>query len=71
MRIHLYIARLLIGFIIATAQTDSGSASEIKVLSTHAVLEVLSELGPQFETVPRLVCIAEVMNATNRRVMYG
>ena len=49
MRIHLYIARLLIGFIIATAQTDSGSASEIKVLSTHAVLEVLSELGPQFE----------------------
>jgi molybdate transport system substrate-binding protein len=49
MRIHPYIARLLIGFVTLAIQTNPGSAAEIKVLSTHAALEVLSELGPQFE----------------------
>jgi molybdate transport system substrate-binding protein len=30
-------------------QSITANASEIKVLSTHAAMEVLSELGPQFE----------------------
>jgi molybdate transport system substrate-binding protein len=49
MRIRPYITRVLTGFMISVIQTNLGSAAEIKVLSTHAALEVLSELGPQFE----------------------
>jgi len=36
-------------FTILLSQGITANASEIKVLSTHAALEVLSELGPQFE----------------------
>jgi molybdate transport system substrate-binding protein len=35
--------------ILLLSQDITANAAEIKVLSTHAVLEVLSELGPQFE----------------------
>jgi molybdate transport system substrate-binding protein len=35
--------------IILLSQVISANAAEIKVLSTHAAMEVLSELGPQFE----------------------
>jgi molybdate transport system substrate-binding protein len=34
---------------ILLAQTITAGAAEIKVLSTHAAMEVLTELGPQFE----------------------
>ncbi len=49
MRLYPYITRLLVAFITSAIQTSLGSATEIKVLSTHAALEVLRELGPQFE----------------------
>jgi molybdate transport system substrate-binding protein len=49
MRIGPVIANASIGIIVAMALTNVGSAAEVKVLSTHAALEVLSELGPQFE----------------------
>jgi hypothetical protein len=51
MRLYPYITRLLVAFITSAMQTSLGSATEIKVLSTHAALEVLRELGPQFEGV--------------------
>jgi molybdate transport system substrate-binding protein len=35
--------------IMVLSQGITANAGEIKVLSTHAALEVLSELGPQFE----------------------
>ena len=52
MRIQLqpYITPALAGFMISIIQTSVVMAAEIKVLSTHAALEVLSELGPQFES---------------------
>jgi hypothetical protein len=48
MRIHPYIAPILVGFIILAIQTNLGSAAEIKVLSIRAAMGVLSELGPRF-----------------------
>jgi molybdate transport system substrate-binding protein len=50
MRIQPYITPALAGFMISIIQTSVVMAAEIKVLSTHAALEVLSELGPQFES---------------------
>jgi molybdate transport system substrate-binding protein len=52
MRIQLqpYITPALTGFMISIIQTSIVIAAEIKVLSTHAALEVLTELGPQFES---------------------
>jgi ABC-type molybdate transport system substrate-binding protein len=50
MRIQPYITPALAGFMISIIQTSVVVAAEIKVLSTHAALEVLSELGPQFES---------------------
>jgi ABC-type molybdate transport system substrate-binding protein len=50
MRIHPYITPALAGFLISIIQTSGVVAAEIKVLSTHAALEVLSALGPQFES---------------------
>ena len=38
-----------IGLIILLSQAVTVNAADIKVLSTHAALEVLGELGPQFE----------------------
>jgi hypothetical protein len=46
MRLYPYITRPLVAFITSAIQTSLGSATEIKVLSTHAALEVLRELGP-------------------------
>ena len=73
MRIHPYIARLLIGFTTLVIQINPGSATEIKVLSTHAALEVLSELGPQFERVSgyTLSFSYDPANAIKRRVENG
>jgi molybdate transport system substrate-binding protein len=42
-----FVARTAITIILAQAIT--ANAAEIKVLSTHAAMEALSELGPQFE----------------------
>src|ERR1700722_11584904 len=52
MRIQLqpYITPALAGFMISIIQASIVIAAEIKVLSTHAALEVLTELGPQFES---------------------
>jgi molybdate transport system substrate-binding protein len=52
MRIQLqpYITPALAGFMISIIQASVVIAAEIKVLSTHAALEVLTELGPQFES---------------------
>ena len=73
MRIHPYIARLLIGFIISAIQTNPGSAAEIKVLSTHAALEIVSELGPQFvgATGYALSFSYDPANAIKRQIENG
>jgi molybdate transport system substrate-binding protein len=73
MRIYLYIASILIGFIIAVIQINSVSAVEIKVLSTHAMLEVLSELSPRFEaaTGDTLSFSYDPANAIKRRIENG
>jgi molybdate transport system substrate-binding protein len=73
MRIHPYIARLLIGFIISAIQTNPGSAAEIKVLSTHAALEIVSELGPQFvgATGYTLSFSYDPANAIRRQIENG
>src|SRR3984885_8381538 len=73
MRIHRYITRLLIGFITLVIQTNLGSATEIKVLSTHAALEVLSELGPQFEGASGYTLSSkyEPANAIMRQIESG
>jgi molybdate transport system substrate-binding protein len=49
------------------------SAAEIKVLSTHAVFEVLSELGPQFERTSghRLSFSYDPANVIKRRIEEG
>ena len=39
----------LVGLMVVMTGTSVGRAAEIRVLSTHAALEVLSELGPRFE----------------------
>ena len=54
-------------------QTSLGSAPEIKVLSTHAALEVLSELGPQFETATgyTLSFSYDPANAIKRQIEDG
>jgi molybdate transport system substrate-binding protein len=73
MRIHRYIAHLFSGFITLVIQTNLGSATEIKVLSTHAALEVLSELGPQFEgaTGYTLSFSYDPANAIKRQIENG
>jgi hypothetical protein len=45
-----------IGLIVLLSQAVTVNAAEIKVLSTHAALEALSELGPQFERAPDTSC---------------
>ena len=49
------------------------NAAEIKVLSTHAVFEVLSELGPQFErtTGHRLSFSYDPANVIKRQIEGG
>ena len=49
MKIGSAITNASIGIVVSMVLASVGSASEVKVLSTHAALEVLSELGPQFE----------------------
>jgi molybdate transport system substrate-binding protein len=73
MTIYLYIARIFMGFAIAAIQTNLGSATEIKVLSTHAALEVLSELGPKFEeaTGYTLSFSYDPANAITRQIENG
>jgi molybdate transport system substrate-binding protein len=73
MTIHRYIAHLLIGFITLVIQTNLGTATEIKVLSTHAALEVLSELGPQFAgaTGYTLSFSYDPANAIKRQIENG
>jgi len=52
---------------------SSGKAIEIKVLSTHAVCEVLGELGPQFEHASghRLSVCFDPANAIKRLIEGG
>ena len=73
MRIHPYIAPMLMGFIIAAVQTDLASSAEIKVLSTHAAMGVLSELGPRFEaaTGETLSFSYDPANAIKRQIENG
>jgi molybdate transport system substrate-binding protein len=73
MRIYRYIAHLLIGLITLVLQINLGSATEIKVLSTHAALEVLSELGPQFEVATgyTLSFSYDPANAIKRQIENG
>ena len=73
MRIHRYIARLLVGFATLVIQASLGSATEIKVLSTHAALEVLTELGPQFAraTGYTLSFSYDPANAIKRQIENG
>jgi molybdate transport system substrate-binding protein len=58
---------------ILLSQGMTANASELKVLSTHAALEVLSELGPQFErsTGRKLSFSYEPANIIKRQIEGG
>src|SRR3984957_6140932 len=58
---------------ILLSQGITANAGEIKVLSTHAAMEVLSELGPQFErsTGHKLSFSYDPANAIRRRIESG
>jgi molybdate transport system substrate-binding protein len=58
---------------IMLCQEISATAAEIKVLSTHAVMEVLSELGPQFEraTGQKLSFSFDPANIIKRQIEDG
>lgn len=49
MRIRQMVTVTLCLAVIVMVQTTTVRAAELKVMSTHAAMEVLSELGPQFE----------------------
>ena len=58
---------------IMLSQAITANAGEIKVLSTHAALEVLSELGPQFErsTGHKLSFSYDPANIIKRQIESG
>lgn len=73
MRVRSKLTSGLTGIVILTALTGVGCAAELKVLSTHAALEVLNELGPKFEqtTGNKLSFSYDPANVIKRQIENG
>jgi molybdate transport system substrate-binding protein len=73
MRLGPLLRNLQMGIMILLSQPATVNAAEIKVLSTHAALEVLSELGPQFEraTGHKLSFSFDPANVVKRQIEGG
>jgi molybdate transport system substrate-binding protein len=73
MRVRSKLTNALTGIVILIALTGVGCAAEVKVLSTHAALEVLNELGPEFErtTGNKLSFSYDPANVIKRQIENG
>lgn len=73
MRVRSKLTSALTGIVILIALTGVGCAAELKVLSTHAALEVLNELGPEFErtTGNKLSFSYDPANVIKRQIENG
>jgi molybdate transport system substrate-binding protein len=73
MKIRTLVAGTMLGLLILLFQATTVVAAEIKVIATHAVMEVLTELGPQFErtTGHKLTYSYDPSGAVKRQIEQG
>jgi molybdate transport system substrate-binding protein len=73
MKIRTLVAGTMFGLMILMFQSTTAVAAEIKIIATHAVMEVLTELGPQFEraTGHKLIYSYDPSGAVKRQIEQG
>ena len=73
MKIRTLVAGTILGLLMLLVQSATVFAAEIKVIATHAVMEVLTELGPEFErtTSHKLIYSYDPSGAVKRQIEQG